>query len=197
MSVIKVGPWNRASRILHAYAFKFHTVVDVAVRREAHRYEKAMKLGIRDQAPGGQKFRPLSPVTVHLKGSSKALIAKGDLMRSIGTKQFGPTAYFVGVHRTARNRQGRSIVNVAKVHEFGQVVAQKVTAKQARFFMALYMKGLWRSPDPRTVPREGDTVMVRTPKREFIKPVYKKLSPGTSKRIMQDILVGMGIAAKV
>jgi len=197
MSVIKVGPWNRASRILHAYAFRFHSVVDVAVHKEALRYEREMKLGIRDQAPGGQKFRPLSPITVHLKGSSKALIDKGDLMRSIGTTKFGPTAYFVGVHRMKRHRSGRSLVNIAKIHEFGQVVIQKVTKKQERYFMALFIKGLWKRGGPGSLPREGDTIMVRTPRREFVAPVYKKLSPGTKERVLRDILVGMGIASRL
>lgn len=195
MSVYKVGPWGRASRILNTYAFGFHTAVDVAVHREALRYEKEIKLGIRDQAPGGERFTPLSPITIHFKRSSKALIDKGDLLRSIGTTKFGPTAYFVGVHRMAVSRSGKSLVNIAQVHEFGQTVIQKVTVKQARLFMALFMKGLWKG-GAGTVPRVGDTIVVKTPRRAYIGPVYKKLSPGTQARVMRDIMASMGFAAK-
>lgn len=196
MSVRKIGEWGKAARILRAYSTRFGAVVDQAVHREALRYEKEMKEGIKDQAPGGVRFRPLSPITIAMKRSSKALIDKGDLRNSIGTRKITAKAYFAGVHRTARNRAGGDLANIGAVHEFGAEYKQVVTAKQARFFRALYMKGLWPHEDFRTVPKEGNTITVRIPARPFVAPVFEKLSPGAAKRVMDDVLKGIGIASR-
>lgn len=200
MSIQKVGPWDRAAATLKAYATRFDTVVQGAVLKEAARHERDMKLGIRDQKPGGQKFKPLSPITIHLKRSSKALIDKGDLIRSIGTRPITSKAVFVGVHRTARNRDGRSLANVAAIQEFGagidEVKTREVTEKMEKFFRALFMKGLWPGP-PGSLPRKGSRVRIRIPARPFVGPVFKKLKPGRAKRIMRDVQLGMGLASRL
>lgn len=193
----KVGDWGKATRILNAYSTRFGAAVDQAVHREALRHEKAMKEGIRDQAPGGKRFAPLSPITIALKRSSKALIDKGDLRNSIGTRKITEKAYFVGVHRTAKNRAGANIANVGAVHELGAEYTQRVTAKQVRFFRALFLKGLWPHDDFRTVPREGNTIRIRIQARPFVSPVLEKLSPGAAKRVMDDLLKGVGLASRL
>ena len=211
MSIQKIGEWGKAARILNAYSTRFGVVVDQAVHREALRYEKAMKEGLKDQGAGppgrdpvtgkfipgtGGRFAPLSPITIALKKSSKALIDKGDMRNSIGTRKITLKAYFVGLHRTARNRSGASLANIGAVHELGAEYTQRVTAKQARFFRALYMKGLWPHEDFRTVPREGSTIRTRIPARPFVSPVLAELAPGASKRVLDDILKGIGLASR-
>jgi hypothetical protein len=78
-------------------------------------------MGIRRQAPGGKPFRPLAASTIKAKGGkSKALIDKGDYIRSVNVKEIGSgIAYFVGVHKEARNSQGDSLANIGEVLEFG------------------------------------------------------------------------------
>lgn len=197
MSIRKVGQWGQAARILNAYSTRFGAVVDRAVHREALRYEKEMKEGIKDQAPGGVRFKPLSAITIARKRSSKALIDKADLRNSIGTRKITSKAYFAGVHRTAMSRDGGNLANIGAVHELGAEYKQTVTAKQARFFRALYFKGLWPYEGWQTVPKEGDVINIRIPARPFVAPVFEKLSPGAAKRVMDDVLKGIGIASRL
>lgn len=96
----------------------------VAIRKtafqEAHLLRRTIVMGIRKQAPGGETFEPLAPETIKRKGSSKALIDHGDLIRSVNVKEIGGgIAYFVGVHKEARSADGKSLANIAEVHEFG------------------------------------------------------------------------------
>lgn len=204
MSVRKIGEWAKAARILNAYSTRFGAAVDQAVHREALRYEKEMKEGIKDQAPGGVRFKPISLFTRLRKRSSKALIDKADLRNSIGTRKITAKAYFAGVHRTAMNRDGESLTNIGAVHEFGANFKQTVTAKQARFFMAMMMKGMWLPGVPKSideafasVPKEGDVINIRIAARPFVAPVFEKLSPGASKRVMDDVLRAIGIASRL
>ncbi len=64
-------------------------------------------------------WEPLKATTIARKGSSKILIDKGDLLHAITFKVLSPYAAFVGVLRTARRSNGRGLVNIARVHEFG------------------------------------------------------------------------------
>lgn len=211
MSIRKIGEWDRAARVLRAYSTRFGRVVDQAVHREALRYMIAMKEGIKDQGAGpagrdpktgrflpgtGGRFKPLSPITIAQKKSSKALIDKGDLRNSIGTRKIGPGAFFVGVHRTAVSRSGKNLANIGIIHELGKEFTQRVTAKQARFFRAMFMKGLWPHEGWHTVPKEGATIRIRIPARPFVSPVLEELSPGAAKRVMDDLLQGIGIIAR-
>jgi hypothetical protein len=92
-----------------------------AMYQEAHLLRRMIVVGIRRQAPGGQRLRPLKPATIKAKGGkSKALIDKGDYIRSINVKEIGGgVAYFVGVHKEARNDKGESLANIGEVLEFG------------------------------------------------------------------------------
>lgn len=65
------------------------------------------------------RFKPLAESTKARKGSSKALIDHGDLVRSINVTKVGGGDFFVGVHRNVTARDGQPMVNIAEVHEFG------------------------------------------------------------------------------
>lgn len=85
----------------------------------AHELRKDIVTGIKKQAPGGMQFKPLADSTVKAKGSSKALINHGDLLRSVNVMKVGDLSYFVGVHRSAVARNGKPMWNIAEIHEFG------------------------------------------------------------------------------
>ncbi len=102
----------------------------------------------------------------------------------------------MGVHRTATSRTGGRLANIGAAHETGKEYKQTVTAKQARFFRALYFKGLWPYEGWETVPREGDVINIRIPARPFVSPVLEELSPGAAKRVMDDVLKGIGLASR-
>ncbi len=116
---------------------KWEREIPEAIQQSVH--QSALELnnvivkGLRDQAPGGKKIKPLAQSTVDRRRtrsksgarySTKALIDNGDLIRSIKTHKLrGLAAYFVGVHRTERAKskenRGESLVNIATIHEFG------------------------------------------------------------------------------
>lgn len=93
--------------------------VSEATGQLAHDLRKTIVTGVRKQSPGGVAFKPLAASTIEAKGSSKALIDKGDLIRSINVTSLGKYAYFVGVHREVMAKDGQPMVNIAEVHEFG------------------------------------------------------------------------------
>ncbi|MEN6368460.1 MAG: phage virion morphogenesis protein [Thermotogota bacterium] len=101
---------------------KTERAVANATGQLAHSLRREIVTGIRAQAPGGLQFKPLAESTKARKGSSKALIDHGDLIRSINVTKMSDLVYFVGVHRMYAVRIGRSalsLVNIAEIHEFG------------------------------------------------------------------------------
>jgi len=87
------------------------------LRREVHEYINSERHGV-----------PNSPLTVLIKGSSRPLVDRGDLRQGIETDvSFRPNAIVgqVGVTRTAKNRDGKSLHNVAMMLHEGATI--KVT----------------------------------------------------------------------
>ena len=68
---------------------------------------------------GRPEWDPLKPRTIARKGSSKPLIDYGDLLGCIDYAQVGPMAFFTGVPRNVKHRDGEELVNIGLVHEFG------------------------------------------------------------------------------
>lgn len=98
--------------------------VERGVAKSAQLLRRRWVTGIRNQAPGGKKFKPLAPSTEKAKGSSKALIDSADMIRSINVqkiksgKQF---VFFVGIHRTVIGKDGENRANIAEIHETGSI----------------------------------------------------------------------------
>jgi hypothetical protein len=143
------------------------------LRIQAHRLRTLIVKGIRNQAPGGQAFKPLADTTKEMKGSSKALIHRGDLIRSVGVDdvELG-TAFFVGVNRAARGRDGKELANIAEIHEFGtKPYLIKVTPKLRRFWYAMFIKGIFQAP------LKPSTTVIRhpgVPARPYLRPSYEE-----------------------
>jgi hypothetical protein len=137
-----VGDWGKMSQIARTMQARFKRAIEVAVLKEAQMFRGLIVKGIASQAPGGQPFQPLSPLTLALRkvlggAGSKALIATNALRGSI-TVTRSPGAEvkaFVGVLRNAKSKGGRSLANIAEVHEFGATIRK--TAKMNRFLHAV------------------------------------------------------------
>lgn len=93
--------------------------IDRSMSKEMQLLKRLMVVGIRKQAPGGIPFKPLAPSTIMAKGSTKALINHGDLIRSINVKRISSGIYFVGVHKMSKAKAGKNLANIAEVMEFG------------------------------------------------------------------------------
>ena len=147
------GDWNKLRRILNPDRIqsklkRAHSAAGVYAA-------SAVKKGIRSGAPGGEAFEPLSAFTVASKGSSKPLINHGDLIGSITHENLSDLRVFVGVKKNTTGRDGRDIVRIAAVHEFGCTIP--VTSKMRGF---LGYKGLHL---------KKTTMYIHIPERSFLR----------------------------
>lgn len=127
----------------NSYVASFEGRQKLAVKKAALIVEREIKSGLKSGAPGGRRFKPLSLITLILRGqSAKPLLDKGDLLGSISTTTSakGDEA-FVGVHRTARSSTGAPLVNIARIHEFGtKPYTIPVTNAMRSFFWFLHFR---------------------------------------------------------
>jgi len=124
MKVSKYWQWKKLERVLkNCLPANVEKVMKKAAKRCALLLVREIKLGIKSQAPGGRKFKPLAEATIEKKGSSKALIDTGFLLSAITQKIMGDKA-FVGLLRGTRNKDGDEIVNIGAIMEFGATIQQ-------------------------------------------------------------------------
>lgn len=189
-SVVKVGGWNEARRILAAAPRRFRSAVDRAVLQEAQLYKKEIVEGLTTGKPGGKAFKPLADTTLATRRArgvrgSKPLIARGDLRRSISVVKGPFGGAFVGVLRSARGTDGQALVNVAEVQEFGKTVVVPITPKARRFLMmALRQAGI--EPEGGGGGGRGIAV-VRIPARPFLRPVFEMLGKDAPARVTRRV----------
>lgn len=168
-----------------------------AVARRAMALKKEIQTGLRNQAPGGKAIRPLAPMTIALRkipakgstkrkrGSSKALIDSGTMIQSVNVDKIQDGAYFVGINRTARAKDGRELADLAEIHEFGgPAFSYVVTPKVRAFFFALYKLGLTSGPLPRYKKRINHPGI---PPRPFLTPAYNAWKKTAAKEFAQDM----------
>lgn len=175
VKVEKIGDWEVAKEAFRLGSSRFGKVVDKAILQEAHWFRKKIVKGITRQNPGGKKFKKLSPSTMMARratggfGGTKALIRSGDLRNSITVVKKGGDV-FVGVPRSAKGKDGSSLVRLGEIHEFGKgPFAIKVTPKMRRFLGAMFgSKGTGKAGGGTGI------IIVKIPKRPFIGPVVAK-----------------------
>lgn len=185
------GAWGKANKILTGLGGgKLKAAQERAVLQEAHEFRKAVMDGIRNQAPGGQPFTPLAPMTIAKRkltrgrSSSKALIDTADMLNSIEIQRRGE-AQIVGIARNKRTRGGKSILSIAMVHENGATIRIRVTEKMRRFFFAMLRQlggSVGGGPVGRGRRRSGGTggfrvgatLVIRIPPRPFFRPVVQE-----------------------
>jgi hypothetical protein len=193
MSVRKTGDWALARRILAEGPAKLRGSIGTAMRQEAELLRGEIVNGITAQAPGGEAFKPLSPLTLAARklagfGGTKALLVRGDLRNSIAAIVRGDEA-FVGVPRKARSKDGRSLVDVAQVQEFGSnPIVIPITPRMRRFLFALLRQA---GKEPSGGSGKG-VVVVTIPARPFLRPAFKKFSEGAQRRFLGRVAAQLG-----
>lgn len=186
MAILRVGQWDVARRILATAPMRVARALDMATQQEAHYMRRLIVEGIREQAPGGKAFRPLSPGTLKVRElrrfrGTKALIVRGDLRNSITVQRVSSGAAFVGVLKSARAKDGRSLANVAEVHEFGSnPIVIRITPKMRALLHMMNREGGRNARGQFTKVRSQYAqaskgfVVIRIPARPFIRPVAEK-----------------------
>ena len=108
------GDWDRVNNILNPA--RLMSIFQRAAARVGNYGATEIQKGIISGAPGGQKLEENTPATIMLKGSSKPLIDKGDLVGSI-TYQIldNGNGVFIGI------KYGKE-ANIAAIHEYGCVI---------------------------------------------------------------------------
>jgi phage gpG-like protein len=195
-SVRKSGDWAVARRLLAGGPVKLKAAVGTALRQEAQLLRKEIVQGITRQAPGGESLKPPSPLTLAARqmkgrGGTKALMVSGDLRNGIAAIVKGDEA-FVGVPRKARGKNGKSLVDVAQVQEFGAgPIIIPMTPAMRRFLFALL-----RVAGEASGGGSGKgVVVVQIPARPFLRPAFQKFQKGVQKRFLGRVagLMGLGI----
>ena len=195
MAVSRTGDWARARRLLTAAPQRLQAAIGTAVRQEAHALRNEIVQGLTRQAPGGEPLKPPSPLTIAARelegfGGTKALIVRGDLRNSITVVVQGDEA-FIGVSRSARSKDGASMVDLAKLHEFGgPPVIIPMTPKMRRFLFALLRQA---GKEPTGGSGRG-VIVVQVPARPFLRPAFDKFRQGASQRFLERVAKELGLA---
>jgi len=195
MAVSRTGDWARARRLLTAAPQRLQAALGTAVRQEAHALRNEIVQGLTSQSPGGDTLKPPSPLTIAARqlegfGGSKALIVRGDLRNSITVFVQGDEA-FVGVSRSARSKDGASMMDLAELHEFGgPPVIIPMTPKMRRFLFAL-LRQAGKEP---TGGNGRGVIVVQVPARPFLRPAFEKFREGAGRRFLERVAKELGLA---
>jgi hypothetical protein len=199
MGFKQVGDWDVAKRILAAGPAKMNRAIQKTLLQEAHLYRKEIVQGLRKGAPGGKKMRPIAKSTKQGRkfrgfGGSKPLIRTGDLRNSVQIVKRS-AAVFVGVPRSARGKDGRSLVNIARVHEYGsRPIVIKISPKMRRLLAAMFRKTASKATQKASGGRAGGATLmvIQIPARPFMRPVELKLRKGRAKRVQARMSKNLG-----
>ncbi|HTP30230.1 MAG TPA: hypothetical protein VMK12_31800 [Anaeromyxobacteraceae bacterium] len=79
MNIKKVGDWKALEEFFRDAPKRFQEAMDKAVLQEAQFFRTKIVEGIREQAPGGQAFKPLSPATLAVRKFASSAKPVGEL----------------------------------------------------------------------------------------------------------------------
>lgn len=195
------GDWGKIAEVA-TLGRRFQRSVDQSLDKEAQRLRGEIVKGIASGAPGGQTFKPLSPITLAIRraqgfGGSKPLNVTGALRGAVTVKRVGQ-GVFVGLLRQAAAKGAGSMANLGEIHEFGRTWTQRWTAKSRRWFFAMLKKGGGASlVGPRmkggAFRSAAGTVTISIPARPFVGPVFEQERAGIVKRFWENVAKGMNL----
>lgn len=171
--------------------------VSAVLAHEAFRLSNEMKNGLISQRPGGKPIRPLSRMTILLRGfrikrgptHTKALIDSASMVNAVEARRRSNFHYTAGVHRNVRSQDGKNLVDIAKVHEYGsRAYTVTVTPKMHRFSIALYLAGILKAPW-----RVGQKLKRKIPARPWLNPAKDVWEQGADERFTVELGAILGV----
>lgn len=202
MKVTKTGDWASAGRLLQTMPAKLKTTVSIAFRQEAELLRRQIVQGITNQAPGDKSFKDLSILTLaarrlkNFKGT-KALLRRGDLRNAIATIVRGEEA-FIGVPRKTRDKEGKPVIDIAELNEFGSnPIVIPITPKMRKYLAVLFREAGEIYGSAGEGGSNANVVVTRIPARPFLRPVFEKFSVGAQERFLNRIAFQLGLRGRV
>jgi hypothetical protein len=195
MNVRRVGSWALAARVLQRTARNLERSIGAALSEEAQALKTEITRGLTTQSPGGQSLARPSPITLAGRklegvGGQRALLATLELRRSISAIVRGLGA-FVGVPKDARGSDGRSLVRVGEVQEFGhQAFVIRLTPAMRRFLGVLRRRVRGSAPSGRS---SSGVIVVRIPARPFLRPAFARFARGSQVRFLRRLQRRLGL----
>lgn len=179
------GKWGKVFEALGGFKTSHEGAAQAALMKEAQYLRTKIVEGLREQAPGGKQFKPLSPETLAIRKflgfrGTKALLKHGDLRNAIAIKKDSNGTIFIGIPRSARSRSGHNLYDIAVVHEHGsKPIVIKMTPKmRALLHLAFAKAGINRRDRARAWRKGAYTstgiIVVQIPARPFIGPVIEQ-----------------------
>ena len=195
LTITPTGDWERINRLMLKGDVAMRRAINLATREVAQSLAEAVKNGIRSQAPGGRRFKPLSSSTITLRQS------KGDFSRSVlmpreraivnsivalpadastrSGRSHNPS-YAVTIKPGARGADGHDIARIAKLHENGYTYVLPASALKG-FFARLSKAGLapkrkqmfGETRSESKASRVGGVIIVTVPPRPFFRPIAR------------------------
>lgn len=156
------------------------------MRQEAHALRNEVVQGLTQQVPGGESIRPPSPLILAVRqlagfGGTKALIVTAELRNSIALIVEGDEA-FIGVVRSVRSIDGKSLVDLAQLHEFGgPPVIIPISPKMRRYLFVL-LREAGKTPTGGGTSRGA--IVVQVSARPFLRPAFEKFRQGAERRFL-------------
>jgi phage gpG-like protein len=120
------------------------------------------------------------------------LLVHGDLRNSVTVTRDGDRA-LVGVLRTARNRAGQPLVDIAALNEFGsRPIVMRLTPKARAFLHAAFRHAGFDTPAAGQ-PSTG-LAIVQIPARPFLSPIFEKYAEPSqvSRRFLERVAKNLG-----
>lgn len=192
------GDWEKAARILNGASERYAKAVERALLKEGHYLRGKIVAGIASGAPGGKAYLPLSPLTLAVRsqsgfGGTKPMNVTGAFRAGVVVVKEGSglsASVFIGIKRGTRTKDGKDLLNLAELHEFGKTYTYQMTAKQRRFLFAMLRAA-------GTVSKGGGGsggTTVTIPARPTFGPSFEAYAKpeDVRKRLLANIADGMG-----
>ena len=172
MEILRTGPWARVLRELQQGASQLPQAIEKSLAEEAQLVHREVVRGIRDQAPGGRRFRRLAASTRAMRrvagfSGSQALIRSGETVAAIRVISRRGGA-FVGIPKNARGSDGRPLARILRMNEEGATIQIRMTPAMRRFLHSQLSQRTTK------VASRG-VIRVRIPARPVFGPVAKKV----------------------
>lgn len=167
MATKKVGDWSKAGKLMRLMSRGTATAIKKAAADEAEYFRKKVVQAFDTSGKSnGITWKANKATTLTSKSGTKPLIDSGDLKRAIEVHKKGGD-YFVGIRSGKQHRDGRPLDQIATTHEFGKILAVRITAKMLRFLHANADRiGLGKGSGGQLAV--GKTLMIEIPKRSFL-----------------------------